>query len=213
MSSSLLPLTLFGSHDGERLGGVCVALVTNNQDPQGLGRVKVKFPWLGEDDESDWIRIVSPMAGKGRGAYFLPEVDDEVLVAFEHGAADKGFVLGCLWNGTDKPPESNGDGANNNRTIKSRSGHIIRLNDKNGDEQIEIVDKSGQNQVVIKTSDNSISITAAGDVTVKAGGKLKLSGSSVEVHSDAETKVIAGANAEISAGGQLNAKGSVINLN
>lgn len=213
MSPSLLPLTLFGSHDATRTPGVCVALVTNNQDPQGLGRVKVKFPWLGDDDESDWIRVVSPMAGNGRGAYFLPEVDDEVLVAFEHGLADRGFVLGALWNGVDKPPESNGDGGNNNRTIKSRSGHIIRLNDKDGDEQIEIVDKSGSNQIVIKTSDNSISIKASGNVTVQAGGKLQLSGASVEIQSDGETKVTAGANAEISASGQLNAKGSAINLN
>src|SRR5262245_14492541 len=156
MNPSLLPASLFGSADRERFYGVCVALVTNNQDPQGLGRVRVKFPWLGEDDESTWIRIASPMAGNGRGTYFLPEVDDEVLVAFEHGAGDRAYVLGALWNGTDKPPESNDDGANNHRTIKSRSGHIIRLNDKDGDEQIEIVDKSGNNQIVVKTSDNSI---------------------------------------------------------
>ena len=88
MSPLLLPASLFGSGDRERFLGVCVALVTNNQDPQGRGRVKVKFPWLGEDDESTWIRIASPMAGNGRGMYFLPEVDDEVLVAFEHGAGD-----------------------------------------------------------------------------------------------------------------------------
>ena len=81
------------------------------------------------------------------------------------------------------------------------------------DERIEIVDKSGNNQLVINTSDNSISIKASGDVKVQAGGKLQLSGASVEIKSDGETKVTAGANAEISASGQLNAKGSVINLN
>src|SRR5262249_43235482 len=68
-----------------RLKGVMVGVITNNQDPDGMGRVKVKFPCLSDDEESHWARIAAPMAGKERGIYFLPEVDDEVLVAFEHG--------------------------------------------------------------------------------------------------------------------------------
>jgi phage baseplate assembly protein V len=213
MNPSVLPSSLFGLRDREPLRGVLIALVTNNHDPQGLGRVKVRFPRLGDDDESDWLRIVSPMAGKGRGIFFLPEVDDEVLVAFEEGSSDRGFVLGALWNGSDKPPESNSDGANNNRIITSRSGHVIRLNDKDGDEQIEIVDKSKNNRIVIKTSDNSISIQAEGNITVEATGKLRLAGAKVEIHSDGQLKADAGAEMDLSASGQLNAKGSVINLN
>ncbi|MDQ3855312.1 MAG: phage baseplate assembly protein V, partial [Chloroflexota bacterium] len=128
-----------------------VGLVTNNQDPDGLGRVKVKFPWLSDEDESSWARIVTPMAGNDRGLYFLPEVDDEVLVAFEHGDVRFPYVLGALWNGKDKPPESNDDGRNDQRTIKSRSGHIIRLDD--GDEaKLEILDKTGNNSIVINAS-------------------------------------------------------------
>ena len=84
------------------------------------------------------------MAGKERGLYFLPEVDDEVLVAFEHGSPDAPYVLGGLWNGKDVPPESNADGKNDRRSIMSRSGHVIRLNDKEGEEQIEIVDAERQ---------------------------------------------------------------------
>ena len=68
-----------------RVSGVVVGVVTNNQDPEGMGRVKVKFPWLSDEDESNWARVAAPMAGKERGFYFLPEVEDEVLVAFEHG--------------------------------------------------------------------------------------------------------------------------------
>ena len=70
------------SHPSGRVYGVTVGVVTNNQDPDGLGRVKVRFPWLSDDDESFWARVVTPMAGNGRGLYLLPEVDDEVLVAF-----------------------------------------------------------------------------------------------------------------------------------
>jgi uncharacterized protein involved in type VI secretion and phage assembly len=100
-----------------RIHGVVVGLVTNNQDPDGLGRVKVKFPWLSDVDESSWARIAAPMAGKQRGACFLPEVDDEVLVAFEHGDMRFPYVLGALWNGQDAPPVTNSDGTNNVRMI------------------------------------------------------------------------------------------------
>ena len=85
----------------DRFYGVVVGIVTNNQDPENMHRVKVRFPWLSNDVESNWARVAAPMAGKGRGAYFLPEVDDEVLVAFEHGQVDHPFVVGCLWNGKD----------------------------------------------------------------------------------------------------------------
>ena len=77
---------LLGPADGaDRFHGVVVGVVTNNQDPDGMHRVKVRFPWLSGEDESHWARVAAAMAGNDRGAYFLPEVDDEVLVAFEHG--------------------------------------------------------------------------------------------------------------------------------
>src|SRR5262249_55069754 len=107
----------------DRIYGVVVGVVTNNQDPDKLGRVKVKFPWLSADHESGWARIACPMAGNGRGFFFLPEVDDEVLIAFEHGRVEFPYVVGSLYNGKDKPPGDNGDGKNNLRSLKSRSGH------------------------------------------------------------------------------------------
>ena len=119
-------LSVDDGDSAKRISGVVVGVVTNTQDPAGLGRVKVKFPWLSDSEESFWARVATPMAGKGRGFYFLPEVEDEVLMAFEHGDARFPYVLGALWNGQDKPPESNEDGKNNIRSIKSRSGHVIR---------------------------------------------------------------------------------------
>ena len=197
-----------------RLYGVTVGVVTNNQDPDGLGRVKVKFPWLSDDVESHWARVVTPMAGNDRGLFFLPEVDDEVLVAFEHGSPEFPYVLGALWNGKDKAPESNDDGENNMRTIKSRSGHVVRLDDTDGSEKIEIVDGSGANSIVISTADNTITITADADITIESGsGKLILSGNGIEIKSQAEVKVEAGANMDLKASGQLNIKGTTVNIN
>ena len=87
-------LTDNAAANSHRLYGVVVGLVTNNQDPDKLGRVKVRFPWLGDSDESAWARLATPMAGKDRGLYFLPEVDDEVLVVFEHGDLRFPYILG-----------------------------------------------------------------------------------------------------------------------
>jgi phage baseplate assembly protein V len=194
--------------------GVAMAIVTNNKDPDGLGRVKVKLPWLDDQVESDWTRVVTAMAGKERGLYCLPEVDDEVLVAFEHGRPDSLYVLGGLWNGKDKPPETNADGKNNVRALKSRSGHVIRLTDAQGDEKIEIIDKTGKNSIVISAKDNTVTISADADITVTSTkGKLKLAGKGVEITSQAEVKIEASQNLDLKAGPQLNIKGGTVNIN
>jgi uncharacterized protein involved in type VI secretion and phage assembly len=206
---------LVGSSDSEsRFFGVAFAIVTNNKDPDGLGRVKVKLPWMAEEVESDWARVVTPMAGAQRGLYFLPEVDDEVLVAFEHGSPASPYVLGALWNGKDKPPETNEDGKNDVRTIKSRSGHLIRFTDSDGEERIQIVDKSGKNSILISSKDNTITVSAEADVTIRSEqGKLKLSGNGVEITSQAEIKVEASQDMDLKAEGQLNVKGKAVNIN
>jgi uncharacterized protein involved in type VI secretion and phage assembly len=164
-----------------RFYGVTVGIVTNNQDPDGLGRVKVKLPWLSEEHESHWARLLTPMAGPERGLYCLPEVDDEVLVAFEHGQVEFPYVLGALWNGQDKPPEQNDDGQNNRRTLKSRSGHVITLDDTKDQEQIVIRDKTGKNEIVIDSKNNTLNIRVEGDLTIEAKGKISLKSSRGDV--------------------------------
>ena len=197
-----------------RIYGVVVGVVTNNEDPEGLGRVKVKFPWLSDEDESDWARIATLMAGNERGTYFLPEVDDEVLVAFERGDVRLPYVIGCLWNGQDLPPASNEDGNNNLRVIKSRSGHVIRLNDEEGAETIEIIDKTEKNSLIFDTAANTIAITTDGDITLSASqGKIQLEAQNIEIKSSADTKVESGGGMEVKASSTMNLKGQTINLN
>jgi uncharacterized protein involved in type VI secretion and phage assembly len=198
----------------ERFYGVTIAEVTNNQDEAKLGRVKVKFPWLSDTDESFWARILTPMAGGDRGVYFLPEVGDEVLVAFEHGNIEFPYILGALWNGKDKPPDTNDDGKNNKRMIKSRSGHTITLDDTDGEEKIEIVDKSKKNTVVVNTKENTITISADADITIQSSnGKLILSGKGIQLDSQANIEIKARQNMNIEAGPQLNIKGNMVNIN
>ena len=112
------------------------------------------------------------MAGNDRGIYFLPEVDDEVLVAFEQGDMNFPYILGALWNGKDKPPITNEDGKNNQRVIKSRSGHMIVLDDTDENEQIIIQDKTGKNKIVINSKENKMNIQVEKDLTIETKEKL-----------------------------------------
>jgi len=165
----------------DRIYGVVIAYVTNTKDPEQLGRVKVRFPWLSDEDESDWARVLTPMAGNGTGIYFLPSVGDEVLVAFEQGMVEFPYILGGLWSRTDKPPETNSDGKNNLQLIHSRSGHIITLDDTKGSEKITIQDKSKNNKIVIDTANNSMTLTSEQDLTLEAKGTISLKSSSGDI--------------------------------
>ncbi|MHA6534201.1 phage baseplate assembly protein V [Paenibacillus sp. BAC0078] len=222
-----------------RIYGVMVGIVTsndsaNNADKPGPGRVKVKIPLMGMP-ESNWARMASWMAGKERGAFFLPEVDDEVLVAFENGDVNRPYVIGSLWNGKDTPPETNKDGKNNIRTIKSRSGHVlefddtggkekitltsskghvIQLDDKSGAEQIRIADKSGKNKIVIDIKANKLSILSDQDIDISAPkGKLSFSAKNIEMKSSAATKIEASAGMDVKASGSMTLKGATVNIN
>jgi len=136
-----------------RVYGAVIGVVTNTTDPDDLARVKVSYPWMGDDAESPWARVVTPMAGKSRGLVCRPEVGDEVLVLFEHGDVRFPYVIGGVWNSTDTPPQNRGaDGDNNVRLIHSRSGHEIQLDDTSGSEKIVIIDSSGSHKIELSSS-------------------------------------------------------------
>jgi len=213
----MTPIGLFDADTGQQAGrtaGVTPALVLDNKDPQGLGRVKVKFPNLSDDDIGHWARVAVLMAGNQRGTFFLPEAGDEVLVAFEAGDITRPFILGGLWNGQDAPPDTNADGKNNLRLIKSRSGRVIRLDDTDGSEKIEIVDKSGNNHLTFDTANNTITIASAKDITLDASqGTIKLTAQNISLSSTADTKVDAQSGLTLQASGNTTVKGALVNIN
>jgi uncharacterized protein involved in type VI secretion and phage assembly len=193
-------------HNGNE-NGIVIGIVDDLNDPDRLGRVRVKFPNLG-NEKSDWGRLVSLMAGKGRGAFFRPEVGDEVLVAFEHGEARRPYILGALWSSADTPPPDDGKPADNNwRQIKSRSGHVIKLDDTKGAEVIEIIDKDGQRKVVIDSAAQKIQVVCqSGDVEVTApSGNVKVNAQTIELK--------ATGNVNLEAGGTCTIKGATVNIN
>ncbi len=190
--------------------GVVPAIVTNVEDPDGMARVKLKFPWMDSNLESDWARIIGVGAGNERGLFWLPEVNDEVLVAFEQGDFNRPFVLGNLWNGQDAPPESIGNavkgGAVEVRTLKTREGHTIRLVDDSSNSMIEIVDAQGNNTIKLDTKNNELEIITKGKLKIKSDGETS-------IEAGGNLKIKGSANVNVEASGQLTLKGAVINLN
>ncbi len=162
------------------LYGVVLGVVTSAEDKDSLGRIKVKFPWLpkskGTPIDSAWARVAAPMAGKDRGFMFLPAVNDEVLVAFEHGDPNSPYILGGLWNSKNTPPLAKADATKEGKTqqhmIKTQAGHLFIFDDTSGKEQIVIRDKSTKNEIIINTKDNTILINADKDIKLTAKGNI-----------------------------------------
>jgi uncharacterized protein involved in type VI secretion and phage assembly len=195
-----------------RTNGILIGVVTNLDDPDNLGRVKVRFPCLA-DQESDWSRIATLMAGPERGIYFRPEVEDEVLVAFEQGDPRRTYVLGCLWNMQDKPPKDIGPARENDkRLIRSRSGHQVTFDDTKGSELIKIADSSGNNTLVFDTVKNEITLIAQQKVTVQAEsievkGKTSVKVEAPTIEMSAQTRMT------LNGGSQMTLQAGVININ
>ncbi len=199
----------------DRWPGLVVGVVTNTDDPKDQGRVKVKFPWLDDAAESDWARLMGIGAGPEAGFFTVPQVNDEVLVAFLHGDFNEPVVIGSLWNGKTKiPPQAKNAPKGKKplvRTWHSPQGLRIVLNDV--DKKIEIFTKDGRSitltdqdkKIIFKTTnstvtmeDQKINIEAATEVNIKAGSNLKIEASG---------------NMDLKANGQMTIKGAMVNIN
>lgn len=178
---------------GGRFYGLYPALVSDIKDPDSQGRVKITLPWspdTGSDRYEVWARIATLMGGKNRGSFFIPDVDDEVLVGFEGGDPRRPYVVGALWNGKDSPPESM-DGAGNNykKVLRSRNGVKVTLDDQDGQEKLVLETPGGQ-KITLKdgpgaitaedSNGNSIKMESAG-ITITASAKVKINAAMVEV--------------------------------
>ncbi|MFZ5926518.1 MAG: type VI secretion system Vgr family protein [Acidobacteriota bacterium] len=157
--------------------GVYVARVLDNVDPIDAARVKVQFPWETGDSESNWAPVAMPHAGAGRGLYFIPEIGDEVLVAFEQGDPSRPIVLGSLWNGNDSPPNEglHGDEQGNNdiKRIVTKSGNRFVMDDMDGKETI-VVATPEHIRISMFEGDQTLLIHSDGDINIHAGGTVHI---------------------------------------
>jgi len=205
--------------------GVMPAVVTNAADPDKLGRVKVRLAnWLNEGNsqeiETDWVRVVTPMAGAERGFLFLRGVNDGVLAALEYADPKRPYVPGGLWSETDKPPLPSdqavgGTGKVEKRVIKTRSGHQITLDDTENQEKITIVDKTGKNYLEIDSAANSLLVQtdAAMELKTKSGQTVKIEdGKSIEVINGSDTIKVESGKITVESSGELTLKGQSVKI-
>jgi uncharacterized protein involved in type VI secretion and phage assembly len=217
-------LDLESADEKTRFYGITLGIVTDLDDPEHLGRVQVRFPYLSDEVESGWARITTPWAGQQRGSYFLPEVDDEVTVAFHHGDMRSPYILGCLWSEKATPPvpdpnlkqralrSKSGhmivfddmEGAEN-LTFKSQLGHRVVLDDTSGAAKITIADSTGNFSVVIDPTSQKISVTSTGGQLSLEALKVTIHGQSVEVNSDGSLV--------LKAGGAVTLNGTAVKIN
>jgi uncharacterized protein involved in type VI secretion and phage assembly len=178
---------------GGRFYGLYPALVSDVRDPARQGRVKVTLPWspdTGSDRYEVWARLATPMGGDRRGLWAVPDVNTEVVIAFEGGDPRHPFVLGGLWNGQDAPPETmDGAGRNLRKVFRSRNGVKVTLDDTDGQESLTLETPAGQ-QVILHdgpgtvevrdANGNSLKLEASG-ITITAAAKITLTAASAEI--------------------------------
>ena len=141
-------------------------LVFDNADPEGLGRIKVQFGWQqAMGTTTPWIKMATPYSGSEKGFYFIPEIEEEVLVGFEGNDPERPYIQSAGFNKTANSTFADPD--NNIKAIKTRSGHLIQFNDTDGEESITITDKNS-NKILLNTKDSSISITAPNNLSLTA---------------------------------------------
>lgn len=182
------------------------AIVQDNDDPEGLGRVRVRFHWQSPPEMSPWIRAASIHSGAERGVYFLPEKGDEVLVGFENNHPDRPFVMGSLYHRNAKPAEWS-DPKNNKKAFKTKSGNQIYFDDESGKEEIRISNKNGDNEIVL-------SLEGSGKIAIKSKDTLELSAKNIALKAESKLTMqtqgeasIEAANASLKASGKLEVNG------
>jgi uncharacterized protein involved in type VI secretion and phage assembly len=188
-----------------------IGIVTDNKDPSKLGRVKVKVPILSEKDTSFWVPIIMQGAGKNRGWFFIPEVEDEVLVMFEHGDVNRPLVVGALWGGKDKPPDKN-PGSNPRRMIKSRQGNKITLDDEK--KLIVLEDGTGKAKITFDSEKNKLIIEAIkGDVCFQSPtGDMQIVAKEIEMKAGTNIEIHAGSSMDWGSDGSVYVKASSITM-
>lgn len=178
---------------GGRFYGAYPATVKDISDPDGQGRVRVALPWSPDGSGAGyeaWARVATLMAGSSRGTWFIPDVNDEVLVIFAAGNPRFPFVVGALWNGQDSPPQSMDSAGNNDiKQIKSRNGVKVTLDDSQGQETLQLETPGGQKVTlkdgagsveIVDSNGNSVKLEASG-VTVTASAKVTINASMAQI--------------------------------
>ncbi len=204
-----------GKVGSDHVYGVVTAVVTGNDDPEKQGRVKFKMPAMSSTYESNWAPVVQAGAGPDSGAAYIPEVQDEVLVAFANGDVTQPFVIGGLHNGVDKPRLGDGlfdNGKVTRRGFVSRKGHRLVFFDADGASGIALITSDNKLRVALNESGNELHIYGDVKVVVESGNELDLTAKKISVKADSDFTLRAG-KVTIKSDSVVDIDGSVIQLN
>lgn len=199
----------------EKIFGVCTATVLNNIDCTGEARVQLLLPWL--PGYTPWARLSAQMAGMGSGSFFMPQIGEEVLVAFNHGDVREPYVLGACWNTVDKPPSLVPADALTKRKIRTPLGHELSFDEANQSVTLSSNTMStitlDSQKAEISTPTARITIGKLGDVTISAKTKLTLEAPIVEIKAKTALSVQSSGVATLKADGACAVQGSVVKIN
>jgi phage protein D len=175
---------------------IVIGRVTNNKDPDNLGRVRIKYPALGDETEGAWARIASPSSGKDRGLLMMPQVDEEVLIAFEHDDPRKPFVLGSVWNGKDTP----GD------LVQTDGSFVLQSDQKTNVKSKDQISVKSDKEMYVETK-GELSQKSKDKITLAADSEINAKSKKIVINSDVDIELSANSKVTISAHGKLTIKG------
>lgn len=182
----------------------CRAVVKDNEDPNGLGRIRVQFDWqiqLSEETDEElmtpWLRMAQPYAGGGKGFSFIPEIGEEVMIDFEGGNAERPYVKGTLYNGVDDVDNkwvANSNSANQIKAIRTRNGHTIEIHDEGNDGYIRIYDNEKENYILtFSTDEKLIKLESTGNIELYAQNDIIMhAGHDINASADNDIFIAAG---------------------
>ena len=209
-----LAARLFAEAPEDHIQGVALAVVIDNIDPLGEGRVQLRLPWL--PGFEPWARVAAGAAGSQRGFWLIPQVNDEVLVAFDGGDVNSPYVLGSLWNGSDKPPAKASIDAVNKTILHTPAGHVIELDDQQGTVKITTTGNQkitlGPDKIELEASSSKAKLEDSGSITLETSNELTLKATTIKLQG---TTVSVEANADLSLKGSASAslQGGVVRIN
>lgn len=193
------------------VAGICIGVVTENDDPEKMARVKVRYPWLADDAESFWARLAMPSAGKHHGFTWIPEVGDEVVVAFEHGDVAFPIVVGSLWNGTAPPQPRLMEGLFDKGKVKrsamtSPGGHSIITYDSPSDAGMMLITEDKGVRIILGQSEKLLRLYSSGRLQIECDSDL-------EIKAKGSIKIEAGNKLDLKASGNATLKGAKVAIN
>jgi uncharacterized protein involved in type VI secretion and phage assembly len=200
-----------------RVPGIAIGTVIGNEDTSGTGRVQVRLPWL--PGVEPWAHVATMAASSESGTWFIPQVDDTVVLGFAQGDVREAYILGCIWTSADPPPAEPATDAKPKRLIRSPEGHEVEIDDHEHTVVVRVKDGAqvhlGRDEVRLEAPEDggSITITSSGELTISATSSISLDAPQITLSADGTLELSGDATASLKSNGTCSVQGSTVTLN